>query len=217
MKRSIFQLLKNKISKTIRAAKKIFMKSPFTKLEGLLFYSLFTIRKISNRRSIKTVHIFISSIDPPGMRLFQIFSHFLYCGYICYFDISFSRYMELKRYGKKATLFKGVKPYNKRIKKYSIIASDDKEYLKKAENESLKIFLNFHVFKHLDNISQNDIFYPLVHFFKYNCPDIEKKILSSALTPERKIGAFFAGNTKSDTYNRDITRDIFNVNREVCK
>ena len=211
MKNAIPRFFKNSMIKIIRRAKKILINSPISKVEGLLFYAAFLTRKFSINKSNKAVLIFIATIDPPGMRLFQIFSHFLYCGYTCYFKISFSRYMQLKRYGKKATLFKGLKPYNKKIK-YSIVASDDREYLKNTGNESLKIYLNFHVFNHLNNIANDDIFFPLVPFFKYNCPLLEKKVLSSALTSKRKIGAFFAGNTNTTTYNANITRQLFNVN-----
>jgi hypothetical protein len=212
MKNTISQFFKNRVKKIIREAKKYFINSPFSKTEGLLFYIIFLTRKISIKKSNKTVLIFIDTIDPPGMRLFQLFSQFLYCGYTCYFKISFSRYMQLKRYGKKATLFKGLKPYSNKRKKYSIIASDDKEFLKNAGEESLKIYLNFYLFNHMSNISNNDIFYPLVPHFKYNYPPLEKKILSNALTPKRKIGAFFAGNTNTTTYNADITRQLFDVN-----
>ena len=208
----IVQFFNFKIKKMAKEAKRLFIRSPLSKLEGLFFYVLFSIRRFSFYTPKKTILIYISSIDPPGMRLFQLFSHFIYCGYTCYFYISFPRYMELKRYGKKATLFKGVMPYVKNIKKYSIVASDNREYLAGKGNNSLKLFINFHILRDLNNISQNDIFYPLVHFFKYNYPSLEKDILSNALTSERKIGAFFAGNIKNDTYNADITGKLFNVN-----
>jgi len=211
MKDTIIQFIKDKIKQIVRKAKKIFIKSCFSKLEGILFYMVFSSRKIITSRSNKTILFHISFVDPPGMRLFQLFSHFLYCGYICYFDISFSRYMKLKRYGKKATLFKGVNPYSKKINSYSIVASDDNKYLKNTGDESLKIFLNFRVFEYLDNISKDDFFYPLVHHYKYNYPAIETGILSCALISGRKIGAFFVGNKKINTYNSDITKKLFNV------
>jgi len=203
---------KKKIANTIKKIKRTILLSGFSKFEGLLFYIRFSTRKIFTGKHQRTVLIYISSINPSAMRLFQIFSHFLYSGYTCYFDISFSRYMKLKRYGKKATLFKGVYPYTKMMKHYSIIASDNKEYLESIDEKALKIFINFRILKYLDTISNADIFYPLGPFFKYNYPSVETDILSKALTFERKIGAFFVGNIKSTTYNADRTKALFNVN-----
>jgi len=206
------QQAKQKLINEIKKLRKKILLSHFSKLEGLLFYTRFSMRKIFMGKSKKTVLIHISSIDPPGMRLFQLFSHFLYCGYTCYFDISFSRYMQLKRFGKKATLFKGIYPFSKKVKIYSLAISDNKEYLESISEKTLKIFINFRIFNHLNNISENDIFYPLVTFIKYNKPSIEKNIMSKVFSAERKIGAFFVGNTKPDTYNAAHTRELFNVN-----
>jgi len=203
---------KQKLINTIKKIKKKILLGYLSKLEGLLFYARFSIRKLFIGKPKKTVLIHIAFIDPPGMRLFQIFSHFLYCGYTCYFDISFSRYMQLKRYGKKATLFKGVYPCSKKTNEYSIVISNDKEYLENTAEKILKIFINFRIFNHLNDISKDAMFYPLVTFIKYNTPFIEANILSKALSAERKIGAFFVGNTQPATYNADHTKKLFNVN-----
>jgi len=203
---------KQKLINTIKKIKKKILLSYLSKLEGLLFYVRFSMRKACISNPKKTVLIHISFIDPPGMRLFQIFSHFLYSGYTCYFDISFSQYIQLKRYGKKATLFKGVYPFSKKIQHYSLAISNDKEYLENMTEKTLKIFMNFRIFNHLNDISKDAMFYPLVTFIKYNKPFIETNVLSKALSTERKIGAFFVGNKQPATYNADHTKKLFNVN-----
>ena len=208
----MLQYCKAKSRNIIRTVKKKILGSHFSKLEGLLFYIKFSTRRFTFNKQNKIALLWVASIHPPAIRLHQLFHHFLYCGYTCHYDISFSNYMKLRRYGKKATLINGIYPYNKKVKNYSIIISDDQKYLENADNEALKIFLNFHILEHLNTISSSDFFYPLVHHFKYNSPAIETKVLSNALTSKRKIGAFFAGNVNVDTYNSNLTRELFNVN-----
>jgi len=205
-------MIKHIAVKTIKRIKKIILLSHFSKLEGMLFYLIFFARRIGVDKPNKSAVFYISSIHPPAIRLHQFFYHFIYCGYTCYYDISFSEYMKLRRYGKKATLLKGVYPHNKKNKDYSIVASDNKDYLKNSNPKSLKIFINFHILKHLNSISKNDIFCPLMHFFKYNNPIVETGVLLNALDSKRRIGAFFVGNTKADTYDSNLTKKLFNVN-----
>ena len=182
----------------------------FSKIESLIFYISFKTRK-ENHAAKKKALFYISQTNPTR-RLFQIFSHFLYCGYSCCFDISFAEFMKLDRYGKKATALKGVYPKNKISEKYSVIVSDDNKFLENADNEAYKIFINFRIFTHINNVSQNDFFYPISPHIKYNCPLIEADILSKSSLAERKICAVFAGNNSKNSYNKDITKKIFGVN-----
>jgi hypothetical protein len=182
-----------------------------TKITKLLSYSLFRIRFPDRSKTATSVLVHISSIN-PNRRLLQIVTQLLYCGYICYLDIPFHQYIQSDISGRTASLLKGVysAPKNKNI--YSIIVSDSRQFLDKYDNTSLKIYFNLHIFKSLESINQNDLFYPIVMYRKFLFPPLEKDIYQKALQSEnRKIAAVFIGNIDLD-YNDDRTKKLFNIN-----
>ena len=178
----------------------------------ILNYIFFKIKIINIKSQKQNIYISISHVN-PGRRLLQIVSHFLYCDFNVYLRISLLNYLKLDSYGIYATLLKRVYPSFGITNKYSIIASDNINLLKKNKyNNVLKIYINFNIFKYLfqNKIDANDFFYPIVCHRKYLSPEIEFDISSKAANSKRKIGAVFAGNIEN--YNLDITKKLFNIN-----
>jgi len=205
--------IRNALRTAYKVSKRIILhRSPYKKLERL-FYFLKFISKKNNKASDKSVLFYISTIPPSAIKkVNQLFSQFQYCGYTCYYDISFSEYMKLNRFGIKAILLNDVYHYKKNMKNFSIVLSDNKEYLENQHKKALKIFLSFRIFKYINTISKNDFFYPLVQHFNFNCHAIEANVLKKQATSKRKIGVFFAGNINSKRYTNILTKELFGVN-----
>jgi hypothetical protein len=116
-------------------------------------------------------------------------------------------------YGRKASLLKNSSPAGKKISKntYSIVVSDNREFLESHNGGVLKIFFNQRIFSRLDAVTPNDLFYPLLLHPDYLLPNIEKDLATNAVNNNRRIAALFVGNVDPD-YDRDITRKLFGVN-----
>ena len=184
----------------------IYFNQIFIKIITLLCFIKFKFK--FNKKTEKQKVLISISLSRPGRRLLQIISHFLYCDYNIYLDISFLRYIKLDMYGRHGTLLKGVYPFSKKIS-YSIIASDNEKFLKDFRQEAVKIFINFNLFKYINNVAQYDLFYPIVSHKKYLSPIIESDVLSRVFTSERKIGAIFAGNVEN--YNQIFPKELFKI------
>jgi len=187
--------------------KNIILNSFIFNIYKCLLYIIFISKK--NNKNSNNLLLNIELIN-PNRRYFQIISQFLYCGYSCYIDISFYNFLKSDSYGIKALKLDRVYKKN-RNENYSIIISDNKKYLNSINNNLLKIYIEFNIFNHLDDVNENDFFWPISSHINYNFPKIEENILSKSLVNERKIGAIFAGNVNEKSYNNNITNILFNV------
>ena len=184
--------------------------SMFHLKKRLTDYIIFIGKRLPIDRPGQNVLISISTFNPQR-RLLQVISHFLYCGYRCCIDISFLRYLKLDKYGGEATLFTEVYPARKKNTSYSVVISDDKKKLEQFDSAVMKIHLNFHMFEHLNSVTSDDLFYPIVSHKKYNNSFIESDVLSKSITKKRRIGAIFVGNNDFG-YNKSITKELFGIN-----
>ncbi|GHV12790.1 hypothetical protein FACS189491_06500 [Spirochaetia bacterium] len=147
-------------------------------------------------------------------KLYQIISQFLYCGYACYFDLSFKQFNEVNAldYGRKIFKLKALYSLKKNKKSYSIVVSDSQSVLDKYNNVPLKIFINFKTCREIENVRDIDLFYPIISHPLFSVPQIEQEILDCASNTGRKIAVLFAGAVRKD-YAKDITKKLFGFTR----
>jgi len=191
------------------------------KISPLNEYKLFK-RKTLNSQKDNGKNVFFKFIAyTPNRRLLQLVFHFLYSGYNCYIDISFLKFLKLGDHARYTMLLDGVFQYNKKKNiNYSITVSDNNEFLNKFNPDTFKIYLNYLIlenrFKNINDVNENDFFYPIGLHKTYLNKSCESDVLNKALNGNRKIGAVFAGNVMDDKkrnyYNMDITKKYLEIN-----
>jgi hypothetical protein len=181
-----------------------------TKIEKIATFFIFKARMLSTRPPKKTVFFHISSIN-PNRRLLQIVSQFSQCGYACYLDIPFKKYLRSDASGRAAVLLKYVYPA-KKGKPYDIVVSDRQEILDAHGDAALKIFFNLHIFEFLDDIKKDDLFYPITMYRKFLSPSLADAVYKTAGRESgRKIAALFIGNVDDKYYNNEQTKKFFGI------
>jgi hypothetical protein len=121
-------------------------------------------------------------------------------------------------YKRKTLLTKDIFPVkffsaNNKNKPYVCIVSDNKISIDRNDIHPLHIYINLNIFKNLDSVTTNDLFYPILIHPIHLSSSLEDKISKFSSSNDRKIGVLFAGNVDAG-YNKDITKKIFGYTRK---
>jgi len=177
-------------------------------LKKISEYLLFKDRKFLDDDSKQSVLYLIGAMK-SGKRVFQIISGLLYSGYRCCVAVRFGQWRKLREGSRKTILLDNVYPAKKKYK-YAAVISNNKKVLEKCNLAPLKIYINFDIFEHLNDVTDNDLFRPIPLAEQHNNVSTEANILSKSLAGERKIGAILIGNTQD--YDKAITKELLEIN-----
>jgi len=164
-------------------------------------------RRLPEDGGLKKAYISIKKIN-PNRRLFHVCAYLRECGYACFVDLSFAQFMNMDPYGLKAVNSANVYPARKgNAVTYDLIITDNDTFIGAGK----RITLDYSVFDPEIDYSRA-MFFP-IHFH----PDfmnraVETSVLNKARSDsKRKIGILFAGNCDKESYNREETRERFNI------
>lgn len=177
------------------------------RITRLRYYPGYIGRRPSEGDSRKKAYVSIRKIN-PNRRLFHVCAYLRECGYACFVDLSFAQFMSMDPYGLKAVNSGNVYPARKGdTVPYDLVVTDNDTFT----DADKRITLDYSVFDpEIDN--SRAMFFPIHFHPDFMNQAVETSALNKARSDsKRKIGILFAGNCDKESYDREETRERFNI------